>query len=135
LWNIDPTLPANQPNNVPLGLWLSNFVNTDVLPLAGDYNRDGTVDAADYTVWRNSLGEFVANYHAADGNGNGIIDEGDYETWKVNFGATSGGGSLSSGAVPEPSSALALVTILGGTFLDLRRRSWLCPSRNSLARR
>ena len=45
LWNIDPTLPANQPNNVPLGQWLSGFVNTDVLPLAGDYNRDGIVDA------------------------------------------------------------------------------------------
>jgi hypothetical protein len=135
LWNIDPTLPANQPNNVPLGLWLSMFVNTDVLPLAGDYNRDGTVDAADYTLWRNSLGEFVANYHAADGNGNGIIDEADYETWKVNFGATESGGSMAPEAVPEPSSAWTLLSLLGGTFLGRRRRSWLCLSRNSLARR
>jgi hypothetical protein len=70
-------LPANQPNNVPLGQWLSAFAITAVLPLAGDYNRDGIVNAADYTTWRNSLGEFVANFNAADGNGNGRIDEGD----------------------------------------------------------
>ena len=25
--------------------------------LAGDYNRNGVVDAADYTVWRNTLGQ------------------------------------------------------------------------------
>lgn len=30
LWNIDPTLPANQPNNVPLGQWLSNYVSNAV---------------------------------------------------------------------------------------------------------
>ena len=32
-----------------------NTVTFSSLPL-GDYNQDGTVDAADYTVWRNSLG-------------------------------------------------------------------------------
>lgn len=106
LWNIDPTLPANQPNNVPLGQWLSNFVNTDVLPLAGDYNRDGSVDAADYTVWRDSVGRFVANYHAADGNGNGLVDQEDYDVWKLNFGAALSGGGAATGAIPEPPSAL-----------------------------
>lgn len=36
LWNIDPTLPANQPNNTPLGQWLSSFVNTAVPEPASD---------------------------------------------------------------------------------------------------
>ena len=48
--------------------------------LAGDYNRDGTVDAADYPVWRNPLGSTTDL--AADGNENGIVDEADYEVWK-----------------------------------------------------
>jgi hypothetical protein len=104
LWNIDPTLPANQPNNTPLGQWLSTFVNTDVLPLAGDYNRDGLVDAADYTVWRDSLGEFVANYNAADGDGNGRINDGDYALWKANFGGPPAGTASLSDGVPEPAT-------------------------------
>ena len=49
----------------------------------GDYNGDGTTDAADYTVWRNSLG-YVGS-HPADGNGNGQVDEGDYAFWKAHF--------------------------------------------------
>ena len=110
LWNIDPTLPANQPNNVPLGQWLSSFVNTDVLPLAGDYNRDGVVDAADYTTWRNTLGTLVANYNAADGDGDGRVDDGDYAVWKANFGALGGGGSAASSSVPEPVSVALLLS-------------------------
>jgi len=30
--------------------------------LLGDYSGDGTVDAADYTVWRDALGTTVARY-------------------------------------------------------------------------
>jgi Glycoside Hydrolase Family 113 len=122
LWNIDPTLPANQPNNTPLGQWLSSFVNTDVLPLAGDYNRDGVVDAADYTTWRNSLGSFVASYNAADGDGSGLVDAGDYDVWKANFGATLGGGSVAS--VPEPGSIGLVLFAFAGASLGRRRDAY-----------
>ena len=54
--------------------------------LAGDYNLDGTVNAADYTVWRDTLGSTTSL--AADGNGNNAIDTGDYGVWKQNFGRT-----------------------------------------------
>ena len=37
--------------------------------LPGDYNNDGKVDAADYTVWRNHLGE--ADETNINNNGNG----------------------------------------------------------------
>ena len=53
-------------------------------PAPGDYSRDGAVTAADYTVWRDTLGSNT--FLAADGNGDGSIDAGDYATWKANLG-------------------------------------------------
>jgi beta-glucanase (GH16 family) len=47
--------------------------------LVGDYNHDATVDAADYTVWRDSVGQSGIGL-AADGSGNGTVDSGDYDT-------------------------------------------------------
>ncbi|QDU89862.1 Arylsulfatase precursor [Pirellulimonas nuda] len=48
----------------------------------GDYNLDGAVDAADYTVWRDTLGQKVPPYTGADGNGDGVVDQADSEVWK-----------------------------------------------------
>ena len=57
--------------------------------LFGDYNRNSVVDAADYTVWRDALGQTgLAPYSGADGSGNGIVDADDYAVWKMDFGAT-----------------------------------------------
>lgn len=56
----------------------------------GDFNRDGSVDAADYTVWRdNPSGDFTAE---------------DYDAWLMNYGrvATPAPAAM---AVPEPGSA------------------------------
>ena len=66
--------------------------------LAGDYNFDGTVDAADYVVWRK-----------VDGSQQG------YDTWRANFGQSVGSGSVSNTTVPEPTTALLLIlgTALG----------------------
>ena len=83
--------------------------------LAGDFNLDGTVDAADYTVWRNGLGtKFRAD---------------DYLTWKAHFGeslpseqASDQNGTLLA-AVPEPATWIGLVVgialvmrIMGGAM-------------------
>ena len=46
--------------------------------LAGDYNHDDVVDAADYTVWRNSKGA-EGDLLDADGNLDGVVDELDYD--------------------------------------------------------
>ena len=54
----------------------------------GDYNGSGAVDAADYVVWRKTLGNAASPpFMGADGNGNGTIDPGDYEVWRANFGS------------------------------------------------
>jgi hypothetical protein len=85
-----------------------------VYGLQGDYNGDGVVDAADYTVWRDTMGSSGSTL-AADGNHNGTIDAGDYDVWRNNFGAIAGSGSGADGnmnvAVPEPAT---LIMLLGG---------------------
>jgi hypothetical protein len=77
--------------------------------LLGDYNLDGTVDAADYSVWRNSFGQVGSNL-LADGDHDGRVDADDYSLWKLHFG-TSGSGSggiADGGSVPEPASLAIL---------------------------
>jgi hypothetical protein len=71
--------------------------------VAGDYNGNGTVDAADYVQWRN--GGPLQNEGATP---NTVTVE-DYNFWRARFGATSGSGSANSSAVPEPSAAILLL--------------------------
>jgi glucose/arabinose dehydrogenase len=73
--------------------------------LPGDYDASGTVDAADYVVWRKTFGQTGAR-PVADGTGpagvpDGIVDELDYQFWRVNFGNALSG-SPPSLSVPEP---------------------------------
>ena len=97
----------------PTQIILSAF---EAIDLPGDYNKDGTVNAADYTVWRNTLGS-TTNL-AADGSGNGTVDTADYNFWHARFGQTSGGGAVSSStaAVPEPAS-IALIVLAAITMM------------------
>jgi hypothetical protein len=97
-------------------------VVSDLQPLTGDYNRNGVVDAADYVVWRNTLGQ-TATGLLADGNGNGVVDAGDYNVWRANFGRSVGGvgvGSAALGAVPEPASWVMLAMICVASLFRCR---------------
>lgn len=79
-----------------------------------DYNADGQIDAGDYSVWRDSVGQTGASL-AADGNGDGVVDEADYEHWKAYFGASAGAGAGGAAfAAPEPTTAsfVALLVML-----------------------
>jgi hypothetical protein len=99
-----------------------------------DYNGNGIVDAADYTVWRDTLGQMGIGL-AADGNRNGTVDQPDYDFWKANFGLLiPGAGSAAneaSRAVLGPDSAISAVSVpepalgtllLGATGVLLLRR-------------
>jgi hypothetical protein len=50
--------------------------------LTADFNNDNVVDAADYTVWRDALGQSAAG----DADGNAQTDQLDYLAWKQQFG-------------------------------------------------
>ena len=64
-------------------------------PAVADYNDDGTVNAADYSVWRDSLGEVVATPgDGADGDSSGTIDNGDFDLWKTEFGSSGTGDGI-----------------------------------------
>jgi len=52
----------------------------------GDYNDDGIVNATDYAVWREALGQSVAPFSSADGDGSGMVDQADYQVWRLTFG-------------------------------------------------
>jgi hypothetical protein len=77
--------------------------------LAGDYNNNGVVDAADYVVWRNNPASLQN-----EGASAGVVDQADYDFWRTQFGKSNGAsGSLSAASVPEPGTLLlVLVGIL-----------------------
>lgn len=75
--------------------------------LPGDFNGDGQVDAADYTVWRDTAGS--TSQFAADANGDGKIDASDYAIWVANYGRS----TSATTAVPEPSSIATVFAAIG----------------------
>jgi hypothetical protein len=113
---IDPTVGTF--NGMPEGYLFANFLGSSLSAVLhynrgdgndvvlnvlqppafyGDYNRNGVVDAADYTVWRDTLGANVAAYTKADGDGNGAVNQADYTKWRANFGTTGDSGVLGNG--------------------------------------
>jgi hypothetical protein len=85
--------------------------------LAGDFNEDDKVDAADYVKWRKDGANPLPNDEGA------ATAAARFALWKANFGemAMPGGGSGRVGAVPEPGClALALIALLCGAAI--RRR-------------
>ncbi|MEX2171615.1 MAG: hypothetical protein WD851_20015 [Pirellulales bacterium] len=97
---IDPTAPGFTPGDLVMGLQfaaegLASLIAIPTLYIPpGDYNENGLVDAADYTVWRDGLG----GAHAPEG----------YDLWRSKFGPPGGSGGEGQ-AVPEPQAALLLV--------------------------
>jgi hypothetical protein len=84
----------------------------------GDYNGNGSVDAADYVVWRNN--GVLRNEVATPGS----VTAEDYDAWKARFGnsATLASGQSNSAfsAIPEPLSSILLAA--GALVLVMRRK-------------
>jgi hypothetical protein len=89
-------------------------------PVPGDYNNDSTVNAADYTVWRN--GGPLLNEVAGVTPGQTTPE--DYDAWRVRFGNTSGAGAGSAlvAAVPEPSTFVYFFAASAGLMSVAFRR-------------
>ncbi len=96
-----PTLASGLDWNVVYGSH-SVLLEVAALALPGDFNADGAVDAADYVLWRKTLGTPAT-----------------YLEWRSNFGQSTGTGAGSNlvARVPEPAAAgLALVGLLTLVF-------------------
>ena len=84
-----------------------------------DFNGDNVVNAADYTLWRDTLGRTVGHGTGADANGDRMIDSLDFALWKADFGAMlelSGVAGASSNTInvptPEPGAlSTALIAL------------------------
>jgi len=93
--------------------------------IVGDYNANGVVDAADYVLWRKTVGQSGAGL-PADGSGNGSVGQEDYDVWAQHFGNTSGSGTgaLTADPIAEPITlwpmAVSLVVVAAQRFA--RRR-------------
>jgi hypothetical protein len=119
----------NEPGDLPeFDGHYADLVSLSISPPPGDFNRDNTIDAADYPLWRRSIGELVPACSGPDANCNGAVDNNDYQIWRSNFGRSLGSGAsqfieqidIQSPAVPE-STALTLA-ILGISVLLACRR-------------
>ncbi|MEQ8848268.1 hypothetical protein [Botrimarina sp.] len=75
-------------------------------PISADFNADGVVDAADYTIWRDTNGSM--SDLRADATNDGVVDQSDYGRWAAEYGFAV---SPLSQAVPEPACA-ALIGLL-----------------------
>lgn len=82
--------------------WESELFATPTPGMEGDFNRDGSVDSADYTTWRDGLG---TDY-----------DQTDYNVWRSNFGSTAAAGESSGdeSVIPEPTAFLLLILCIAG---------------------
>lgn len=78
----------------------------------GDFDRNGYVTAADYTIWRDTLGQSVPIGYAADGDNSGVIDMPDYQVWRDHYG---------SGLIIVPASS---GTISQATTIEAAFASW-----------
>jgi len=92
----------------------------------GDYNQDGAIDAADYALWRHTLGQ-SGTALAADGDGNGIVDQADFVLWRANFGAGPGRGD-SDRPVTEP-TVMVILASAGACLLRHRTNSRVSTAR------
>jgi hypothetical protein len=121
IFQVGPLLgDAAAPGTLDLSdLFVANTIPA-TLPPAGDYNGNGVVDAADFTVWRDHLGQAYLLLNRDPAN-SGAVSQADYDVWRNNFGSGTPGGGFASrqhAAAPEPTSAMLI--LLGGVMLLVR---------------
>jgi autotransporter-associated beta strand protein len=96
-------------------LYTAGVLSVASVGVPGDYNNNGTVDAADYVLWRS--GGPLAN----EVDNPGSVNAGDYTAWRARFGNSGNGAGIGSGAtgsasaqattVPEPLAIQLLIMV------------------------
>ncbi|MEN1679950.1 MAG: hypothetical protein AAGJ46_10170 [Planctomycetota bacterium] len=101
----DYTLRAVATDNSGLQTTVERVISVALL---GDFNRDGSVDTADFTVWRDTLGQAVTPFAAADADGSGVIGVEDYALWRANYGQAVGATTLVRSIAPQASRGVTI---------------------------
>jgi hypothetical protein len=105
----------------PLILEIDVLAPVEGLP--GDFNEDNKVDAADYAIFRKSVG--MTSTLPNDPDVGTDVDDDQYNTWVQHFGEManngSGAGGESAVGVPEPNTVAMLVAIVGIAFVQRTR--------------
>ena len=114
LFDITVDLAGSAYDHLPL---ITDFRLTASIPFPGDYNEDGFVNAADYTVWRDNVGAAAGTL--PNDTGGGIIGPAQYATWQANFGNSF---PLSSETIPEPTAVLLLTLTTVGALIRQREK-------------
>jgi len=96
----------------PLNIAMLRDAGVPAIYLAGDYNVDGSVNAADFDMWKSAFGSTTSPF--VDGNRDGRVDAADYTVWRNNLDTSIFSGGNGALAVPEPAAPLlAFLGILG----------------------
>jgi hypothetical protein len=113
-------LQVNSPTN-----FSGQIGSLDLSILPGDYNDNGSVDAADYVVWRDNLN--TTNLIPNDTTPEWVMED-DYMVWREKFGSAAGSAagldSTFGNAIPEPTTlATVLLGMITMLACGMRRRS------------
>jgi hypothetical protein len=88
----------------------------------GDFNGDGFVDTADYTIWADNYtgaGGVGGTPFTGDANGDGAVDTADYTIWADHY----TGPPPPAGVVPEPGAVIMIVAAAASLALWRRRHA------------
>jgi hypothetical protein len=110
IWLLDHKLYFNIHTSSPTTN--TGEIRGQLVPVSGDFNGDGNVDAADYVAWRHKLAQ-------------GTYTDDDYAIWQFNFGQTVEGSTLGSSqaATPVPETcSVAFLTLLATMFAGRMHR-------------
>lgn len=120
-WSTDVTLPVDSNGRINFAGFYGDYDVTinghtyslslkkgtttySLITAPGDYNGDGTVDAADYIMWRSTTGSTIDL--RADGNGDRVIDDNDFAIWRSTVGTNYSSGLGATSAIPEPTTIM-----------------------------
>jgi hypothetical protein len=115
LWSSTGTFTHSQfqsATEMVASAWYSAWIDagSPALGVAGDYNNNGTVDAADYVAWRKNLNKAGPLLNDITPG----VTAADFNVWRTNFGNTlpAGSGAVSASEVPEPPTIVALLSLI-----------------------